>query len=209
MSLWPSVRNRMTCMDRIAASFASQHTVVKVAIIVIAVAIYVVSAAVAAGMPGILGGILSVLMLAIVLTDMRFFIIPNALTSIALVLGLLQAGLDGAETALVAVATAFARGALLALAFFALRVGYRWLRGREGMGLGDVKLAGVAGVWLDWLTIPLALEIAAVSALAACALRQMVLRRPMQTTVRLPFGVFLAPAIWLGWLMEVTLLAPR
>jgi leader peptidase (prepilin peptidase) / N-methyltransferase len=205
-----SVRKRMTSMDRLAASFASQHALAKVAIIAIAVAIYVVSAMVAPGVPGIMGGILSLLMLAIVLTDARFFIIPNALTGTALVFGLLQAGLeDRPETVLVGVVTAIARGAVLASAFLAVRVGYRWLRGREGMGLGDVKLAAVAGIWLDWLTIPLAVEIAALSALVVYALHQIVLRRPMQTTVRLPFGVFLAPAIWLGWLIDVTLQAPQ
>jgi leader peptidase (prepilin peptidase) / N-methyltransferase len=204
-----SVRKRMTSMDRLAASFASQHALAKVAIIAIAVAIYVVSAMVAPGVPGIMGGILSLLMLAIVLTDARFFIIPNALTGTALVFGLLQAGLDRPETVLVGVVAAIARGAVLASAFLAVRVGYRWLRGREGMGLGDVKLAAVAGIWLDWLTIPLAIEIAALSALVVYALHQIVLRRPMQTAVKLPFGVFLAPAIWLGWLIDVTLQAPQ
>jgi hypothetical protein len=30
---------------------------------------------------------------------------------------------------------------------------YQRLRGREGIGLGDAKLAGAAGVWLDWPSI--------------------------------------------------------
>jgi hypothetical protein len=32
--------------------------------------------------------------------------------------------------------------------------------------LGDVKLAGVMGAWLGWVTIPIAVEIAALSAIA-------------------------------------------
>ena len=56
----------------------------------------------------------------------------------------------------------------MAAAFFGLWALYRRLRGREGIGLGDVKLAGVAGVWLDWPTIPVAVEIAALAALAVC-----------------------------------------
>jgi leader peptidase (prepilin peptidase)/N-methyltransferase len=27
----------------------------------------------------------------------------------------------------------------------------------------------------------------------------------MRATARLPFGLFLAPAIWLGWLLQATL----
>ena len=29
----------------------------------------------------------------------------------------------------------------------------------------------------------------------------------MSATARMPFGLFLAPAIWLGWLLEATLFA--
>ena len=47
------------------------------------------------------------------------------------------------------------------LAFFAFRAGYRRFRGIEGIGLGDVKLAAVAGVWLDWVDLPVAVDIAA------------------------------------------------
>ena len=48
---------------------------------------------------------------------------------------------------------------------------YRRIRGRDGIGLGDVKLAGVAGVWLDWWVLPVAIEIAALAALAVYAMR--------------------------------------
>jgi leader peptidase (prepilin peptidase)/N-methyltransferase len=98
------------------------------------------------------------------------------------------------------------RGATLALLFLALREAYRRLRGREGIGLGDVKLAGVAGVWLDWLTIPLAVEAAALVALASYVVAKIIQRQPLSGTIRLPFGLFLAPAIWAGWLFEVVLL---
>ena len=59
----------------------------------------------------------------------------------------------------------------MAIAFFSLRILYRRIRGHDGIGLGDVKLAGVAGVWLDWWVLPVAIEIAALAALAAYAMR--------------------------------------
>jgi hypothetical protein len=37
----------------------------------------------------------------------------------------------------------------------------------EGIGLGDVKLTGVAGVWLDWRMIPIATEFVAIAGLTA------------------------------------------
>jgi leader peptidase (prepilin peptidase)/N-methyltransferase len=79
------------------------------------------------------------------------------------------------------------------------------VRGREGIGLGDVKLAGAAGVWLAWTTIPVAIEIAALAALAVYVGRQFAGGRVMSATARMPFGLFLAPAIWIGWLLEMTL----
>jgi leader peptidase (prepilin peptidase) / N-methyltransferase len=91
-----------------------------------------------------------------------------------------------------------------------LRVGYRGLRRREGLGLGDVKLAVVAGAWLGWLTIPIAVELAALTGLATYLVRRYWLGRALQMTSRLPFGLFFAPAIWLGWLLEsASGLAPR
>jgi leader peptidase (prepilin peptidase)/N-methyltransferase len=84
--------------------------------------------------------------------------------------------------------------------FFAFRAGYRTLRGVEGMGLGDVKLAAVAGVWLDWAFLPIVVEIAALSALAA-ALYARLRGDGFDPKGRLPFGAFFAPAIWICWLL--------
>ena len=98
------------------------------------------------------------------------------------------------------------RGAVSALTFLSVRIIYRRLRGREGIGLGDVKLAGVAGAWLDWSIIPVAIEIAAVAALGTYLVRYVWFRRAVRPTMRLPFGLFLAPAIWISWLLETTLL---
>jgi leader peptidase (prepilin peptidase)/N-methyltransferase len=99
------------------------------------------------------------------------------------------------------------RGIVVASAFLGLREIYRRLRGRQGIGLGDVKLAAVAGAWLDWMMIPIAIEIAALTALAAYAIGQFILRRPFSATARLPFGLFFGPAIWFGWVIQAWLLA--
>ena len=83
--------------------------------------------------------------------------------------------------------------------------GYRFWRGRDGIGLGDIKLALVAGAWLSLATVFAAIEVATLSALAAYFITGAIRNRPMKATAFLPFGAFLAPAIWLGWLAEAML----
>jgi leader peptidase (prepilin peptidase) / N-methyltransferase len=161
-----------------------------------------VSVLAAPDMRGALGAALALLMLAIAVIDAGHMIIPDRLNATGFALALVNAGAVDPQNALPAAAIAVLRGGLLALLFLALRVGYRRLRGRHGLGLGDVKLAGVAGAWLDWPTIPAVVEMAALMALAAYTVRQYLLGRPLHPTGRLPFGLFFAPAIWLGWLLE-------
>jgi leader peptidase (prepilin peptidase) / N-methyltransferase len=155
---------------------------------------------------GLWGAGLAVLMVAIAAVDACLFIIPDELTAAALLLGLAYAAVQDTDMWLQALAWSVARGAAPALVFLGVRAGYRRWRGREGIGLGDVKLAAVAGVWLDWTTIPIAIDIAAVAALGAYLIFFLCFRRAIRRTTRLPFGLFLAPAIWLAWIAETTLL---
>jgi len=153
---------------------------------------------------GVVGGGLAILMLAIAVIDARRFIIPNELTAGALALGFLNAAMQDPGLVLDSLGAAALRGAIMAIAFLSLRILYRRIRGHDGIGLGDVKLAGVAGVWLDWWVLPIAIEIAALAAIAAYAVRFLYGRRPSaRLKAKLPFGLFLAPAIWVGWLLEV------
>jgi leader peptidase (prepilin peptidase)/N-methyltransferase len=181
------------------------------ALCAVAAAAAIVSVIVAPGLAGMLGAALAVDVVAIAAIDARRFIIPDELTLAALVLGIANAGLDvwpeGWSEVFASAGAALLRGAALAGCFFALRALYARLRGREGIGLGDVKLAGAGGVWLAWSTIPVAIEIAALAALAVYVVRQLAGGRVMSATARMPFGLFLAPAIWLGWLLEATLFA--
>ena len=50
--------------------------------------------------------------------------------------------------------------------FFLLRELFFRLRGVEGLGFGDVKLAATGGVWLGWEIFPVAVSVAALGAIA-------------------------------------------
>jgi leader peptidase (prepilin peptidase)/N-methyltransferase len=163
------------------------------------------SLVVAPGPDGVLGAFLGALVLAIAATDFRRYIIPNELTGAALGLALLRAATVGPEAGWDGLAWAAGRALAVALPFLALMMGYRWWRGRDGLGLGDIKLAGVAGAWLGFVTVFAVVELATLAALGAYFLTGAIRKRPFKATAILPFGVFLAPAIWLGWLAEALL----
>jgi leader peptidase (prepilin peptidase)/N-methyltransferase len=166
-----------------------------------AVAVYL-SLVSAPGINGYLGAGLAVTMLAIAVVDRRTFIIPDWLNVAGGVLAIVQATVQEPLSIVNSVTLPALRGLSLALIFLALRYSYARIRGRQGLGLGDVKLAFVAGAWLEWPMIPIAIQLAAFGGLSAYLLWR---RRPgesISATKRLPFGLFFAPAIWLCWLLE-------
>jgi leader peptidase (prepilin peptidase)/N-methyltransferase len=154
---------------------------------------------------GVFGALLAIVMTAIAHRDAHEFIIPDQHSAAAFALALAAAVLTPDQDAISAVSAALLRAAVLALAFLGIRLLYRQLRGRQGLGLGDVKLAGIAGAWLDWTMLPIVIEIAALSALTAVLINQVITRRALKPTTRLPFGLFLAPSIWIGWLVQTAL----
>lgn len=173
-----------------------------------AAAAVVASLLCAPGLVGVSGAAMALVMLAIAVTDWRHFIIPNWLNGLGLALALVHACARDPSLMVAAAVDAAIRGTVLALLFLAVRYLYARFRGRQGLGLGDVKLAAVAGAWLDVDVIPIALQLAVLSALLGYAVRQWVLRRPVSATTRLPFGVFLAPSIWICWFLQTAWLTP-
>jgi len=158
------------------------------------------------GMPGAFGAALFTLTLAITIIDWRSLIIPDWLNASVFALGVVRtlAFADSGAAASVAVET-IARGAVLAGVLLLVRNVYRRARGREGIGLGDVKLGGAGGVWVGWTMLPVVIEIAALSALAVFLVSARLTKKPVRWDERLPFGSFLAPAIWATWLIETML----
>jgi leader peptidase (prepilin peptidase)/N-methyltransferase len=171
-------------------------------IIFVLFALMLTSAIVGAVLDGMFGALLAAIMMAIALVDARRYIIPNELSLAALALALLRANLILSQVEAHPVANALLRSAITVAIFWLLSIGYRYFRGREGFGFGDVKLLGVAAAWLDWPVLLVTLEGATLAALLTYLLRQWIYKKPMKGTAVLPFGAFLAPFIWIGWLIE-------
>jgi leader peptidase (prepilin peptidase)/N-methyltransferase len=135
------------------------------------------------------------LLLALAMLDLRHFWLPDKLTA-TLALAGVAVGLIGITPALVLQLVGGAVGFLL---LAGVRLGYRRLRGREGMGGGDPKLFGAIGLWLGIRTLPLVLLGAALLGLLA-GLAMLLAGRRMGATSRLPFGPFLALSAWAMWI---------
>ncbi|WP_245428142.1 prepilin peptidase [Roseiarcus fermentans] len=141
-------------------------------------------------------------MLGVASADARRYVVPDALSGGAFALGVIHAAAANPDSGLEAPLMALARAAFAAGLFLLVRIAYRRFRRRDGLGLGDVKLAGAAGAWLSLPMLPIAIEIAALAALAAYVVRQRKRSRLLRAAGRVPFGAFFAPAIWLGWVMD-------
>lgn len=129
------------------------------------------------------------LTLALSLIDLRRRILPDPLNLLLFTLGLAVAGLREPEAAALAACLAQAGAAFLLL--WGLRALYARLRGRTGLGFGDVKFVGAATTWIGLGGLPVLILVASIAALAALACAALTGRR-VTGTVRVPFGPFLA-----------------
>ena len=160
------------------------------------------SLAVSPDLQGALGAALGLLMLAVAWSDSHRFVVPDVLSGLAFALGVLNGVVTSPEGELAGGLSALSRAGLMAGMFFIVRVAYRQVRKREGLGLGDVKLAGAAGAWVSLTMMPIVIETAAVTGLAMYLWRQRKRRRIPRANSRIPFGAFFALAIWSGWLFD-------
>lgn len=144
-------------------------------------------------------------MVLITLTDLRHFIIPDVLSLPAFPLGLLANALLLQEGDWMAGISEGTAGALAGGGtFYLLRFVYFRLRGIEGLGLGDVKLAAVAGAWLGPGALAPMCLVAAVAAIMAVLVHASLFnRRKLQATAHIPFGSFIAPTILCFWIWRM------
>jgi leader peptidase (prepilin peptidase)/N-methyltransferase len=128
-------------------------------------------------------------LLILSLIDLEHHLLPDAITLPGVVAGLAASFLPGSPQPPLAALLAAAGGWL---AFAAIAKGYEKLRGAEGLGQGDWKLAAMLGAFLGWQKMLLTVLIASVAGtivgLAAVALRGRDMR------YALPLGTFLGAA---------------
>lgn len=149
----------------------------------------------------LLGLMIIALTIRIAWVDIHEMRIPNALNYIHAGLGILNQFLFGFSHLAAALGGALATLLLLYL----IRFLHKRLRGRIGLGLGDVKLAGASALWLGPAGIPLYLFIASVAALIFATTAALFCRFDLRNT-RIPFAPFLGLSLILVWMTDTILL---
>ncbi|GBD45002.1 Type 4 prepilin-like proteins leader peptide-processing enzyme [bacterium HR40] len=140
----------------------------------------------------LLGGLL----LALSLADLEAMRLPDPLVAAVALLALLLLAARHAGIAVPPLPQLdeALMGAALAAGFLVLlRCAHRQLSGREGLGWGDVKLAGASGLWLGPQALPAFFLLAGTLGLLA-AIARGALRDPARPV---PFGPALALALFL------------
>ena len=149
-------------------------------------------------------GALAALMALITLSDFKHFIIPNEFSLPAIPLGVAaNVMVFNADDWMAGLTESLLGVVLAAGSFYLLRaVWYRW-RGVDGLGMGDVKLAGVAGAWLGPALLASACLAAALAGLVTVVVMMLIPGRRVRLSDHIPFGCFIAPVILLFWMLRV------
>ena len=167
---------------------------------IVAIAAFVVATPLAA----VATFVLALIMALITLTDLKHFIIPNALSFPAVPLGIVaNIAVFHADDWMAGLTESLLGAVLAGGSFYLLRAVWFRLRGYEGLGLGDVKLAAVAGAWLGPALLPSACLAAALAGLAAVIIMAILPGRRVVMTDHIPFGSFIAPVVLLFWVLRL------
>ena len=137
---------------------------------------------------------LAPLLIALTAIDISTFRLPDPLTLLVFVLGVVVAAL----TDLANMQWKLVAAALGSVGLLAISLAYQRVRGHAGLGLGDVKLYGAAGMWVGLDGLASILLLACLAALVDVA-AAVVKGRQITSTTPLPFGPFLCFGFWTTW----------
>lgn len=137
------------------------------------------------------GALLAAALLLLSIIDLKTFTLPNALVLPLLAAGLAMAPLNDQTYTSAALGAAIGGGS-----FFALAWAMERFLGKEGLGMGDVKLLAALGAWVGPWGLLLTVLVASWSALGYAVY----LRTRGKKGVRIPFGPFLAAGGWLAYI---------
>lgn len=128
--------------------------------------------------------LLFVLLLFLAISDFRQNRLPNAALLLLFIIGIAWAFENGKlDEALLAAALGF-------IIFYLIKVLFQHFRGKNGLGMGDVKLFGVAGLWVGITGLFWVLLVGSLGTLIYTSIRHFIYK-DITSDTKLPFGAFL------------------
>jgi leader peptidase (prepilin peptidase) / N-methyltransferase len=157
-------------------------------------------AAVFSAPPGLvtLTVVLGWLLLALAAIDFRTFLLPDGLNAAVALLGAAMLAWARPADWVMHLAGAVIGFGLLWL----VELGYRRLRGRDGLGRGDAKLLGAIGLWVGAFGIAPVLLIASLSGIAAALLHSVRESKKLSGQSTIAFGPWIALGGYIVWLLQ-------
>lgn len=132
-------------------------------------------------------------LLVISFIDLHHKIIPDIFSLPGIVLGLVASLIIGHISWTDSLIGTIAGGGGL----FLVAITYETITGKEGMGMGDVKLLAMIGAWMGWRALPLIILISSLSGVIIGS--AMLLAGGKGIRARIPFGPFLSLAAFLNF----------
>ena len=140
--------------------------------------------------------ILSVFFVIIFFIDLKHFIIPNSLTFPLMFIGFIKSFDPNLDNFLFPnYINSLIGGVLGYLIIWLIIFGYKKVRNKEGMGLGDAKLLSAIGFWFGWVSIPFVLFLSSIIALGF-SLPSLV-NKSKNLSSQIPFGPYIVLGITL------------
>jgi leader peptidase (prepilin peptidase)/N-methyltransferase len=138
----------------------------------------------------IIKGLLILVLLYLAYIDWHTFRLPNVITLPLIFLGLAFNWVS--ELRFTSPSSAFIGAFLGYTMLWALNAGYRLLKNRNGIGMGDAKLLAALGAYLGWSSLPSILLVASIAGILGGI--TWLKWRGHQLQQAFPFGPFLAIA---------------
>tara|TARA_B100001027_G_scaffold40795_1_gene25918 strand:+ start:1852 stop:2613 length:762 start_codon:yes stop_codon:yes gene_type:complete len=121
--------------------------------------------------------------------DLKHFIIPNEITFPLMALGFVKSFDPNINSIFPNYLNSLIGGLIGYLIIYLIIFFYKYVRKKEGMGLGDAKLFAVIGFWFGWISIPFIIFLSSIIALISISPN--LINKSKNISSEIPFGPYI------------------
>ena len=121
--------------------------------------------------------------------DLKHFIIPNEITFPLMAIGFVKSFDPNINSIFPNYLNSLIGGLIGYLIIYLIIFFYKYVRKKEGMGLGDAKLFAVIGFWFGWISIPFIIFLSSIIALISISPN--LINKSKNISSEIPFGPYI------------------